>query len=561
MRAGESAIWTAATSPPAAAGLELGGWSRAAAELLARRGVTNSEEARAFLDPVLENLSSPFLLSGMEQAVDRLVRAQRDGESVAIVGDYDADGVTATALLSAVFRSSDLQTVTILPDRFQDGYGFHPRHAELASERGCGVLVTVDCGVGSHEAVGVARRLGLDVIVTDHHLPGASLPPGATIINPQVDGSGSLGTELAGVGLALKLGVGLLERLGRPVPLEALLRVACIGTIADVAPLLSENRIIAAVGLAALAHTRSPGLRALLRIAQVSPPVRAEDVAFRLAPRLNAAGRLASAELALELLTARDGARATELAQQLDQLNRERQGLELRAVEEARAHFFDRQEIPRILVAWSPDWHRGVVGIAAGRLARELHRPVLLLAQQDGIAVGSGRSIPGIDLHRFLLSWEPRLLRFGGHAQAVGLTATARELEFLRREWEDGASAWPEEWLRPRLEFELELSPAELTPELVSLLGRLEPHGAGNPEPALRIGPLISAGSSRAFGNGHLEVLGRGSAGGPVLQLVGWGWADRRDRFDSTFEAIVALRPEVRSPARISGRILDARKI
>lgn len=554
-----AAIWTAAAVPPVVDELERGGLPRPVAILLARRGVTSLASARRFLAPSREHFSSPFDLTGISAAVERILRARRDGERVAIVGDYDADGVTATALLATVMRSLDVATETILPDRFQDGYGFQPRHAKLAAAGGCRLLLTVDCGITSTSAVELAKRLGIEVILTDHHLPGPDLPAADTIVNPHVGDCDGAGRELTGVGLALKLAIALLERVARPVPLEALLRIACIGTIADVAPLLEENRTITALGLAALAQARSPGLRSLLRVAQVAPPVRADDVAFRLAPRLNAAGRLASAELALELLVTRDERRARELAEQLDRLNRERQGLELRAVDEAKAHFLERATEPRILVAWSRTWHRGVVGIAAGRLARELCRPVILLAQSDGTAVGSGRSVPGVDLHRFVEPWQERLERFGGHAQAIGLTASVGELERLRGEWEDRAAAWPEEWLRPRLEYELELSPAEIGTDLLHQLGKLAPHGAGNPEPTVRLRSLVAAKAPRRFGRDHLEVESRrADSDSPAIRLVAWGWASRRALFEQPFEAIVALRSDPRAFGGWSATVIDA---
>lgn len=555
----EAAIWTAAPVPAVARELAVAGWSPLLSALLARRGVGSPDAARRFLAPSRNDLRDPRELAGLASAVARLKEACLRGERVAVVGDYDADGVTATALLATVLRTCGLEIETILPDRFRDGYGFQPSHAETAAERGCRVLVTVDCGIGSHEAVERSTRLGLEVIITDHHLPGATVPTATAVLDPHSGGPEAPGRELTGVGLALKLGIALLEELGRPVPLESLLRVACLGTIADVAPLLAENRVIAALGLAALRDARSPGLRALLRIAQVEPPVKAEDVAFRLAPRLNAAGRLGSADLALELLCTRDERRATELAQRLDRLNRERQGLELRAVQEARARFEPNGDERGILVDWSPTWHRGVVGIAAGRLARELHRPALLLAEQEGVAVGSGRSVPGIDLHRFLEPWEARMMRFGGHSQAIGLSVAVEALETLRGEWEAEASAWPPEWRQRRLEYEVELGPSDLIPDLVEQMARLAPHGLGNPEPTLRLGPLVATRTARAFGNGHLEIQAGHPSGGGELELVGWGWADRRDLFTGTFEVLVTLRLGQRATRGPGARIVDAR--
>ena len=454
LREGAPPDWVAAPRPPAADELVAAGLPEWLAPLLARRGVGDGEAARRFLNPSLDQLHDPLRLYGVGAAVARLVAARDAGERVAVVGDYDVDGITATALLTAVLAACRIDAHPILPHRLREGYGFQPLHAERAAELGCRLIVTVDCGVTSAAAVETAAAAGLDVVITDHHLPSGELPAGTLLVNPRQELCDYPFAGLAGVGLALKLAQAVAAACGRQVDPRALLRVACLGTIADMVPLVDENRAIAALGLEALADTPSLGLRALFRRAGVEPPLSAADVGFRIGPRLNAAGRLDDAHGALELLTSRDRGRCEELAEQLDRLNRERQDEERRVVAEARDLLTARRPLPPIAVAWSPGWHRGVLGIAAGRLARELHRPTVLLAVAEDSATGSGRSIPGIALHDFIAAWRGDLARFGGHDQAVGLTvepgrraaaprAAARRLGGDRRRLARGAAGAP----------------------------------------------------------------------------------------------------------------------
>ncbi|MEM8964458.1 MAG: single-stranded-DNA-specific exonuclease RecJ [Acidobacteriota bacterium] len=539
----ESAIWRPAPVPEAAVDvLVAGGVAPALAPLLARRGATDPDAARAFLEPSLDQLHDPKSLTGIDAAIERLAEARERGERVAIVGDYDVDGVTGTALLVAVLGACGIETEAILPHRVHDGYGFQPHLVDRALETGCGLIVTVDCGTTSVAAAEKAVAVGLDVVVTDHHLPGeARLPDEVVLINPRQDGCGYPFDELSGAGLAFKLALAAAERLGRSFAVERLLRIACLGTIADLVPLVDENRVIAKIGLGELAKTPSPGLQALIQVARIKPPFSTEDVGFRLGPRLNAPGRLDSADHALDLLLARDHARAKELAEQLDTWNRERRDTEKRVVDEALEMVEARESLPPIVVAWSDTWHRGVVGIAAGRLARRLHRPTILLAVDGASATGSGRSLEGVHLHGFLTQWEDELERFGGHAHAIGMTAEVAELERLRPLWEE-AAAEDETWMatiaRRRHEYELAVDSCDVGDALVDDLARLEPHGQGNSRPLVRVyGPLEVIGTPRLFGRGHLEAMARGEDGGAV-RLLGWDWAEKRDRLLGSFEAL-----------------------
>jgi len=552
--------WISVAPPPAAATLRDAGHPTPIAELLALRGIADPAAADRFLTPSLDQLSPA--LAGLQAAADRLADAAARRERVTVVGDYDVDGVTATALVAASLTAHGAEVETVLPRRDGEGYGLQRLHVERASAAGSSLLVAVDSGTGAHEAWEAAERLGVGLVIVDHHLPPASGPPpaadGRWLVNPRL-GAPAAATETTAAGLAARLAAALFERAGREAPWPGLLRLAALGTIADVAPLVGDNRVLAALGVAALADTPSPGLRELLRRAAVRSPPTASDVAFRLAPRLNAAGRLSDARSALELLLTRDRTRASELAQQLEGWNAERQAIERRILDEAREQLASRAQTPWLAVLSSVRWHRGVVGVAAARLAREIHRPVILLAEDGSEATGSGRSVAGLPLHELLSPWAGELRRFGGHAQAIGLTVEMARLPALREAWEGAAAAWRERLEQRELRYDLPLDLAAVDLGLVERLARLAPFGNGNPEPIFRCGPCVPVGAPERFGRGHLRfrvadaptrrhraaVVAWGAAEGgvpelpPELELLA---AVERDRYDSVRLRCVDLR-------------------
>lgn len=551
-------VWVQATVPSATSQLTEAGISRSLAALLARRGVATAVEAGAFLAPSSEHLHDPELLSGVPEALNRLIRARDEGHRVAIVGDYDVDGVSATALLTAVFRVCGFEVVAILPNRLTEGYGLQSAHIEKAAAESCQLVVTADCGSTAYAAIDMARERGLELIITDHHLGDRRLPDSVIEINPSRDTGDYPFSQLSGVGVAFKLASGLCTRLERDIDQAALLRVTCLGTICDLVPLQGENRVIASLGLAALAKTRSPGLRALIERAGIRPPITANDVGFRLGPRLNAAGRLADPELALELLLTTDPRRAAALAEQLEELNRERQATEMKVVNQAEESLATLDPLPPILVGWSEDWHRGVIGIAAGRIARRFHRPTVLFSVDGEQATGSGRSIREIHLHRFLQAWQADYRRFGGHSQAVGLTVPTGMLAELARKWRQQAEQdWEPDLLTRRLEYELHLEPAAVNVDLFAEIRRLEPFGVGNRQPVLRIGPLRLSSQPRRFGKGHLGVAAVGTDNGRV-ELLGWGWQEREGDLADRFEVLGCLEAD-RYRSEPVVRLLDAR--
>jgi single-stranded-DNA-specific exonuclease len=517
--------WRIAPLPAEAAALRFPGASPVLAALLWRRGVRTAAEAAEYLAPDPSRLHDPFAMKGMAEAVDVLVRASSAGRRVVVFGDYDVDGVTAVVQLRAALRRAGADAVAFLPHRLRDGYGLKPETVRRVIARDQpAVIVTVDCGVTALEGVACARAAGVEVVVTDHHLAGSQLPDGAVVVNPHQPGCTYPYKELAACGIAFKLALAIAARAGFTLSLESLLRVACLGTIADLVPLTGENRIIAASGLAALSAARAPGLRALLGESGIAPTAapESEDVAFRVAPRLNAAGRLDTAELALSLFEERHAGRAAEIARELSRRNAERQSIERRVVAEARARI-EKAGGPgdTVIVEADPAWHRGVLGIAASRLAREYHRPALLFGFHGDRAVGSGRSIPGVPLHDTLQALAPFFSEFGGHDQAVGGALPADRFEAFR----DAARAHFAARLRPENlerveEADLDLPLEEVSEELLAELLALAPHGMGNPRPVFHCAETEFEGEPSPLGEHGFR--GRLQRRGLSLPCLSW---------------------------------------
>jgi len=463
-----------------AAGL---GASPVLGEVLARRGFTDVEQARAFLHPDFK-LHSPYLLPGVAEARARIDRALARGEPIAVYGDYDADGVTATFLLTEVLRELGADVSWRLPNRLDEGYGISLAAVEEMAAAGVRLIVTVDCGVNAVAEVERAHELGLDVIVTDHHEVKGDLPP-CTVINPKLGGYPF--AQLAGVGVALKLAQGLLQELGDdavelPLALRPYVDVVAVGTVADIVPLQDENRSLVTMGLGRLRSAPRPGLAALLEVSGTVPgEATAGTIGFRLAPRLNAAGRLEDASLAMQLLGATDREQALPLALKLNELNQARQEIESAIFTEALAMAGDSP--PAAIVLSSPDWHEGVVGIVASRLVERLNRPTILLSEGETIAKGSGRSIPAFDLLAGVGACADLLIGFGGHRAACGVRIARERIGELRDRLIEYASArlGPEDFARPTT-VDAVVCGDELTLTLADELETMAPHGFGNPK-------------------------------------------------------------------------------
>lgn len=462
--------------------------SEVLAQILVRRGLGEPAAARAFLHPDFR-VHDPYLLPGMGDARRRIDQALRRGEPMVVHGDYDADGITATFLLVSVLAELGADVRWRLPNRFSEGYGVSTAAVQEAAEGGAKLLITVDCGVNARAEVKQAKQLGMDVIVTDHHELEGELPA-CTVVSPKLGAYPC--RHLAGVGVAFKLAHALLEDRGDelvelPLALRPYTDLVAVGTIADVVPLVGENRVLTAMGLGRLRSAPRPGLAALLEVAGGRPgAVDAGAVGFRLGPRLNAAGRLEDASLALELLGASDRATALPLALKLNELNRERQAIEAAMVEQAVAMIPD--PLPAALVLSSPDWHEGVVGIVASRVAERYHRPAILLSEGDEEAKGSGRSIPAFDLLAAVERTSGHLLTFGGHRAACGLRLRRAHIAAFREAFVAEARATlTADDLRRMRDVDALVCGDELTLGLADELELLAPHGFGNPQVTLMV--------------------------------------------------------------------------
>ncbi len=451
--------------------------------------------ASRFLQPRLRDLVDPYALAGARDAAARLWRAVRDGEHILIHGDYDTDGVTATLVLATVLRENGARVDMFLPHRMDDGYGLTVESLEKAREERHSLLVTVDCGINSSDVVRQARALGLDVIITDHHEPDSHdcRREGAIVVDPKMPGSDPDLTPLAGVGVAFKVCHAFLKYAqeqgitGGETDLKTVLDLVALGTVADIVPLLGENRRLVKHGLEVLSRQQRPGIRALCEIAGVGDAVAPADIAFRLAPRLNAAGRMAAPGDSLALLAATSMVEARTLASVLDNRNRERQAIEetvISAVNERLAAEIDLAD-KRTLVVWGEDWHPGVIGIVASRLTRSYHRPSIVLAREnDQLYSGSGRSIPRINIVAALDHCAHLLTRFGGHPMAAGLSLPRENLEAFREAFENAIRrVISPEALRPSIDVLAPVELDEITPDYFEEYRLLEPFGHGNPAP------------------------------------------------------------------------------
>ncbi|MGB0081851.1 MAG: single-stranded-DNA-specific exonuclease RecJ [Terracidiphilus sp.] len=465
------------------------------AELLVARGITQAAEAFAFLNPEPAHLHDPFLMLGMAMAVERLERAIAASEPILLYGDYDVDGTVAVVLLKTAIEMLGGEARFHVPHRLREGYGIQSSVLEAAHADGVRVVVTVDTGMRAFAEAETARQLGLDLIVTDHHLPAAgdALPAALAILNPNQPGCPYPEKSLCGAAIALKLAQALLERReperAREKTLPSFLKMAAIATIADAVPLRGENRTIAAIGLKELRRPMGAGLCALFAAAALDPAAKqltGFDVAFRLAPRINAAGRMDIASEVVELFSTRDSRRATELANKLERLNRERRDVEAAALTaiEARLAADSKIAADRLLVIEGDGWHRGVIGILASRVVERTAKPAIVISIEDGVAHGSGRSVDGFALLAAIETCADLFTRFGGHAFAVGFALPAEKLPELKRR----LRAYAEQHLAARdperiLRIHAELPLDRITPVLAGWLKKLEPLGHGNPEP------------------------------------------------------------------------------
>jgi single-stranded-DNA-specific exonuclease len=505
------------------------------ARLLCMRGLGDPAEATRFLNPSLEHLHDPFKLADMSRAVERLERALAQRERIAIHGDYDVDGITSTVILRRALEMLGGDVVHFIPERLRDGYGLQaPAIERLHAER-VSLVVSVDCGIRSTEAALRARELGLDLIVTDHHEPEGTLPPAYAVINPKRLDCSYPDKHLAGVGVALKLVQALCDRAGKGKWLPAFVKVAAIGTLADVVPLVGENRVIARLGLASLSKgPHTIGLRALLDASGLSgKTIDSYQVAFMLAPRVNAAGRMSTPDIATRLLLATDEAMSDEahtLAQQLNDENLRRQHEEADLVAQAKKAIETDPAVGahNVLVVGGDGWHRGVIGIAASKLVDTFHKPAVVLSVDGDLAHGSCRSIPDFDMLAALEQCSDVFIRFGGHKQAAGLTMEAARLpEFRARINAYADRVLEPDQLRPRLRIDGPLNLTSITSELMRDLDSLGPFGMSNPRPVFHASGVEIVDGPRTLKERHLKMTF--AQDGRRFRAIAWRAAERAD--------------------------------
>jgi single-stranded-DNA-specific exonuclease len=494
------------------------GCQPAVAAVLINRGICNADDAEVFLKPSLAHVRSPFLMKDVDRAVERILLAISRREKILIFGDYDADGITATALLLEFLTHLDADVDCYIPDRLTEGYGLSQDYIEArAVPDGIGLIITVDCGISSHDAVSTARRAGIDVIITDHHEPPSRMPEALAVLNPKQPDCPSGFSWLAGVGVAFNLVLALRKTLRDEGywnnRLEPNLKAACdlvaLGTVGDMAPLVEENRVYVKAGLEVLASEARPGVKALLGVCRLANRrIGTRDLAFRLTPRLNAPGRLHHASSALRLLTTSNMETAHTIAQELNRQNAERQEIESQILSQAVECLETNPKLleQKALVLDQQGWHQGVIGIVASRLVDRYMRPVVVIGVTDGIGRGSARSPDGFDLYEGLKGCAHYLERFGGHKAAAGLTLKAENIPAFRRDFERLVSQTtrPEDFV-PELLIDKTISASDVSAELADELEALAPFGAGNPEPLFMISDMDLL-SARKVGTQHLHM-------------------------------------------------------
>jgi single-stranded-DNA-specific exonuclease len=532
--------------------------------LLLIRGYVSAEDAKLFLRPRLDRLHDPLSFLTMDKAVERLARAVKNQELVFVHGDYDVDGICSTTILVRTIRQLGGKATPFIPRRIEDGYDLSDAGVDAAIEAGAKVVVTCDCGTGAVSPVARLCRAGIDVIVTDHHLPSGDLPDCLSVLNPKRSGCGYPDKDLAAVGVTFKLSLALARALGANENfIWAMLDLVALATVADVAPLRGENRVFVRFGLKMLRETRNIGMRALLRASGLeNRQLTAGRIGFILAPRLNAAGRLGHAIRGVELLLTENEHEANVIARELEELNQRRQEIDRATLEQARERVLAMDLDEQFSIVLADDtWHPGVVGIVASRLVEEFGRPTVLIALSGEQGKGSGRSIPKFDLHGALEKTREHLIRYGGHRAAAGVTIARDKVDdFAARFNEIAKTMLSPADLVPEIRVDLEVDINGLDGRIESLFRHFEPFGIGNPTPVLLARNVTIARPPRVVGEHGLKVVldtGTGS-----LDALGWGLAERAAEFQPGAKVDVAFRLErddYRGESYLQARIADIR--
>lgn len=503
------------------------------ATILAVRGITNPDDAKRFLYPELTDMHSPFLMKGMDRAINRILQAAGNKQKILVYGDYDVDGITATALLVRVLRSIEADVLFYLPNRFIDGYGLSTHGIDYAVSNAVSLIITVDCGIAAKDVVDYGNQLGIDTIITDHHEPKEEMPLAYAVVNPKQEGCLYPDKDLSGVGIALKVAHALMQTTNVPISFPSLLPLAAIGTVADIVPITGENRIIVRHGLKLLSSTREPGLVSLLEVSGIRGKVAIDtaDVGFKLGPRLNASGRIEDAALSLELLLTDTHHEAIRLAKILDERNTLRQQIQKEVLDEAR-QLAGHQDNKKVIVVAKDDWHQGVLGIVASKLVDEYGYPAIVIAYENGKGKGSGRSIPQFHLLNGLIKCDELLVAYGGHKHAAGISIKREMVDDFRKAINEHAEEiLQDEDLSKGMDvFDINLE--EVNPKLVwEIENLLAPFGIGNPRPVFSSFFVSVAGNPRIVGNKHLKI--KVASGTRQIDAIGFGLGEMFDAVSS----------------------------
>lgn len=535
-------------------------------QLLVQRGYGDVESAKKFLRPRLEQLGDPYQLLGMTAAVDRLVRAIRLGETMLIHGDYDVDGMCSTALLTRALRRLGGHVVPFIPHRLTDGYDLTDAGVQAAIAAKASVVLTADCGTSALPAIAALNAAGIDVIVSDHHLPGGPLPECAAILNPKQPGCPSPDKDFAAVGIAFKLALAVTRAMAANENFVfGLLDLVALATVADLAPLRGENRVLVKYGLKLMGDTQNPGLRALIRASGLEgKPLTAGRIGYILAPRLNAVGRLGNPMRGVELLLTDDPGDANEIARELEELNQRRQSLDRTTLDEAMriVDTLDLDEQYGLVIA-KQGWHAGVIGIVASRIVEQVSRPVVMVALEGSTGKGSGRSISAFDLHAGLSACREHLIRFGGHRAAAGITVQTELVPALQAHFNAIArERLTANDLVPEQRIDLEVREQDLTDELEKLLQYFEPHGLGNPTPTLALrGARIDSAPKRIGSTDGVRCAISIDSGS--IAAIGWRLGDRARLLDPALPVDLAFRldrDDYRGADRLQLNLVDVRR-
>jgi single-stranded-DNA-specific exonuclease len=514
------------------------------AHLLVQRGIETFEQARRFFRPDWSHLHDPFLMQDMDKAVSRLAQAIQNEEKILLYGDYDVDGTTSVALMYSFLRKLHQHLDYYIPDRYKEGYGVSFEGIEYAQQQSVGLIIAMDCGINAVDQARRANQYGIDMIICDHHLPGASLPEATAVLDPKRSDCGYPFKELSGCGVAFKLAQAYaLKNELKEEQLHELLDLLVISIASDIVPIVDENRVLAKFGLEKLNATERPGLQALIARTRREPPLTISDIVFGIGPMINAAGRLADAEQAVRLMLAGEGRSATEYAQVLEYRNTMRREFDERIAEEAVAMWESDKawQQKRAIVLYKPHWHKGIVGIVAARMVERYHRPAIILTESEGKIVGSARSVRGFDIYEALGMCSDLLLSFGGHAHAAGLSMARESVIFFQDRFEAAVDTLADEAVFvPELRVSAEIQLEEITPKFWRILRQFAPFGPGNRNPVFLCRGVRDTGYSRLLRGNHLR-LAVGQPGSQAHYGVAFGRGDdmakvrKRKPFDICF--------------------------